>query len=60
MKNNLTSLLEREMDRREFIILIGTLLLAVTGISGLLRSTSHVLEPVKKTSKGFGSRGYGQ
>ncbi|MCL5407343.1 MAG: hypothetical protein M1429_02525 [Patescibacteria group bacterium] len=55
--NLFKELLEKEMDRREFLVHIGALLLAVIGISALLRTLSnpHLL---KKTN-GFGSNSYG-
>lgn len=52
-------LLNKQMDRREFLLHIGALLLAVFGISALLRTLSDP-DPFKKKDRlGYGSSGYG-
>jgi len=50
-------LLSKEMDRREFLTHIGALILAVIGISTLLRTLANP-HPFKKIS-GYGSSNYG-
>lgn len=56
-----TTVLAKEMNRREFLIHIGLLLLVLTGISGLLRTLSNpnLLSTHKQVSSGFGSGAYG-
>lgn len=50
-------LLETEMDRKEFLIYVGAIILAATGIAGLTKS---LISPAKKgnpsthTSEGYG------
>lgn len=50
-------LLETEMDRKEFLSYLGASLLAVIGISGLIKSIASSLEPT--TSKSTTKAGYG-
>lgn len=50
-------LLSKEMNRKEFLVHIGALLLAVIGISSLLRTLSNP-HPSKRNS-GYGSNNYG-
>lgn len=60
MGTHLHTILEREMDRREFLVFLGVLLLAVTGISGFIKSTSGVLNAPQEVSNGYGSSPYGK
>ncbi len=57
----LQQLLETEMDRKEFLAYIGAALLAVIGISGMLKSlappTTH--HSAKNAQAGYGSSVYG-
>lgn len=46
-------LLDKKMDRRDFLLHVGALLLAVLGISALLRNLSDP-HPIKRSS-GYGS-----
>ena len=55
--NLFKELLIKEMDRREFLAHVGALLLAVIGISALLRTLSDP-HPLKRMS-GYGSGKYG-
>lgn len=50
-------LLNKEMNRREFLAHIGALFLAVIGIGALLKTISDP-HPLKKTN-GYGSSSYG-
>ena len=50
-------LLNKEMDRKGFLLHIGALLLAVIGIGALLRTLSDP-HPLKKIT-GYGSNNYG-
>lgn len=58
-------LLQTEMDRREFLAYLGATLLAVVGISGLLRSLTNptLLRPSwpgqAPSSNGYGGGTYG-
>jgi len=55
----LTDLLDKEMDRKEFLFYIGLLLLAITGISSFLKRISDTLHPEQSQTHGFGSGVYG-
>lgn len=55
-------LLEADMDRKEFLVYLGASVLAVVGVTGLLRSISVPLEKQSKASQnraGYGSSPYG-
>lgn len=54
----LTQLLETEMDRKEFILYMGLILLTLTGITGALKNISTLARP--KSQKGFGGGPYGK
>lgn len=58
MKNDLNSLLAKEMDRREFLKHIGIGVVALTGASALLKTLNSISGPTRRTS-GFGSGAYG-
>lgn len=51
-------LFETEMDRKEFLLYVSASILAVVGISGLIKS----LAPTKKQSRksGYGGSPYGR
>lgn len=57
MKNDLHVLLEKEMDRREFLKHVGVGLVALTGASALLKALNGVSAP-RRTS-GYGASSYG-
>lgn len=60
MRNKtLTALLSKEVDRKEFLLYIGLLFIALTGISGFLKTISTITQGQTKPEKGFGSGGYG-
>jgi hypothetical protein len=55
-------LLETEMDRKEFLAYLGGLILAVVGISGLIKSITLPQEHSSSkpsTKGGYGSSAYG-
>jgi hypothetical protein len=60
-QHNLESLLETEVDRREFLAYVGATLLGVLGVSGLLKTLAQ--SPSSKTNRqspgGYGSSTYG-
>jgi len=53
----LIQLLETEMDRKEFLIEAGLILLTITGITGILKNISTITQG--KQQKGFGTGPYG-
>lgn len=53
-------LLEKEMDRREFLGHIGSLLLIILGLSGVVRFLVHGgLSEQRQRSGGYGTSAYG-
>ncbi len=54
-------LLEKKLTRKEFLLHLGLLLFAITGISGLLKTLSdpHLVTRNTKAKNGFGSGSYG-
>lgn len=54
-------LLSKEMTRREFLLHLGFLVLAITGITGLLKTASNpnLLTTNRPVSTGFGAGPYG-
>ena len=62
-KTHITDLLQREVDRKEFILTLFAAALLVTGVSGFLKNLSNI-PMINKTnrspvSRGFGKGGYG-
>lgn len=57
----LTKLLHKEMDRKEFLFYIGIFLLAVTGISHIIKNLTELLDTKNSSlaTTGFGSDVYG-
>lgn len=49
-------LLNKKMDRKEFLGYVGATTLAVTGVSALV---NNVVDPSKSSSKGYGQSVYG-
>lgn len=56
--NSLKGLLEKEMDRREFIVTIALLLITITGIAGITKSFQTMFNPHEESV--FGSKPYGK
>jgi hypothetical protein len=56
----LDKLLSKEMDRREFLIHVGLLLLAVTGVTSILSRLTADSESTSTTIPGFGAGSYGR
>jgi len=54
----LNKLLETEMDRKEFLIYTGLILLTLTGISNILKNISSITQGKQKN--GFGAGPYGK
>jgi len=57
MSTSLNKLLQKKIDRKEFLLSLGLLLITFTGISGIMQTISSILG--EKPKKGFGSGGYG-
>lgn len=47
------------MDRKEFLTIAGTLLLAITGILGIAEKVKHISGSPSKSSNKFSSGPYG-
>ena len=60
MVYSFNELLTKEVNRREFLITAGLVLLTVTGISGVIKSLTSLTDQQQTQSKGFGSGPYGQ
>ena len=54
----LNQLLETEMDRKEFLLYAGLIILTITGISGVLKNVSSITQG--KQQNGFGVGPYGK
>lgn len=54
----LQTLLTKEMDRREFLLFAGVLLVTITGLAGMTKSINNIISP--KAESGFGSNPYGK
>lgn len=57
LMDQLHNLFDQKMDRKEFLIYLGLILLAITGISGFLKNLKNISSP--KAEKGFGAKPYG-
>ncbi|HEX8931557.1 MAG TPA: hypothetical protein VF810_00200 [Patescibacteria group bacterium] len=57
LAKTINKLLEKEMDRKEFLLCIGLILLTVTGFTGLLKNISTI---TRGNSQGFGAGPYGK
>lgn len=53
-----SELYTKEVDRKEFILTLGVILLTLTGISGILKNLSNLLG--NKQERGFGAGPYGK
>lgn len=67
IKTQLDTLLSQEMDRKNFLRYSGGIVLALLGVTGLIRllltnnKAINLLEqPSQKTSHGYGTSKYGQ
>ena len=66
IKEQLKALTEKEMDRKDFLKYVGTVMLAVIGVTGVVRlllgtqgNSSTVGSIESKNSGGYGSSAYG-
>lgn len=51
-------LLERQLDRKEFLIFLGTAFITIIGITNLADTVTKIIAP-PKAKNGFGSGPYG-
>lgn len=58
MKNDLSSLLQKEMDRRDFLKHVGAGLVAMTGAAALVKTLNDVGSP-RPRAAGYGASVYG-
>ena len=58
IKNNIAQLLETEMDRKDFLKLIGFGVVAATGITQILKALSHQT-PTPAKAQSYGGAPYG-
>lgn len=56
LKQDFTAILDKEMDRKDFIKHLGIGLLALTGLSSVLQTLAPVRE---RKSSGYGGSSYG-
>lgn len=63
MKEQLQTLLTKEMDRKNFLQYSGGLVLAAIGVTGFVRvllGEAHSMSHTKQQSSGYGSSSYGE
>jgi hypothetical protein len=66
IKSQLDTLLNQEMDRKNFLRYSGGILLALLGVTGLVRillsssKTNPLVDDTQKGPSGYGSSRYGQ
>lgn len=58
MKQQINSLLEKEMSRKEFVAVLGFGLASLFGLSALLRLLGHS-SPLQPSTTGYGTSTYG-
>ncbi len=58
---NFHALFKKKMTRREFLMYLGVLIVALSGIAGFLQTIAHpqIRSKPAKTAKRFGSGAYG-
>lgn len=59
--DSLHKLLKKKMTRKEFLLYIGVLFFAISGIAGVLEriGATHAHKKVSKVKSGFGTGAYG-
>ncbi len=58
LSKSFTELLEKEVDRKEFLLYAGLILLTITGLTGMMKNISTIIHP--KAQQGFGRGSYGK
>ena len=59
----LEEIIDREMDRKEFLLYVGALLLVITGVSGMVKTlmpTARDTGAMSHQQAGYGNRPYGR
>lgn len=59
MPNQIATVFQKEMTRKEFLVFVGLGLLAVIGITSRLKTITDLLHQPIKATKGFGKGAYG-
>ncbi|MGV9001406.1 MAG: hypothetical protein ACOH18_00395 [Candidatus Saccharimonadaceae bacterium] len=60
IKNNIAQLLETEMERKDFLKLVGFGVVAATGVTQILKAmTQQAPRPVANQAQGYGGSMYG-
>lgn len=59
MKNELDSLLQKEMDRKSFLKHVGIGFVAMTGVAALLKTLNNFGGNNARVGRGYGSSAYG-
>ena len=61
IKNNISQLLETEMDRKDFLKLVGLGVVAATGLTQILKAMTQQspARPVAAKAQSYGSSSYG-
>lgn len=59
IKTELDALLNRKMDRKDFLRNVGIGLVAITGLTALLRTLAPVQQQQRQSTVGYGSSAYG-
>ena len=59
MKNELDSLLQKEMDRKSFLKHVGIGFVAMTGVAALLKTLNNFGDNTTRVGRGYGSSAYG-
>ncbi len=59
VQQDMQNLLQKEMDRKEFIKHVGVGFAAIVGITTVLKTISTLSAPAKKQTLGYGSSAYG-
>lgn len=56
--NTMQAILAKNMDRREFLLYVGLILVTITGIAGMTKSIQNIFS--SKAEDGFGANPYGK
>lgn len=59
MKNELDSLLQKEMDRKSFLKHVGIGFVAMTGVAALLKTLNNFGGNTNRVGRGYGNSAYG-
>lgn len=61
IKQNIAKILDTEMERKDFLKLLGIGAVAAVGVSGIIKAMSQPTQkqPAKSSAVGYGSMAYG-